>query len=441
MKKAAGLLCILLKGFLFTGFSVQIILGLVWMCLNFIESQQFGEPRGYLYPLLLGALGKFPQILYLLQLCMAGFAGYSLLKPILPAGRLWRIWCVLALMTLPMAMQCHLALLPYSLIGSFFMLELCCLREAMSGEGGINLKALAGAGVCWSMLALLLWEYKWLGLLPMALFFLLCLHRIYRNLRRLAYTALLLAAFCGIVAGLGSLTRETKEYERTFWFSMASRMTWPTIWQDYDRWPQELIELVPVWVCWETHYLPDNMEKVLQPAIENAVGREEAQECYRKMAGLSWSLRKTRIVRQIGWDMLIYAVPQAVLQEQLKGVGYDSYSGRNYEIMAMEHPILTKRYVDYSCWWFAAALWCTVLFSVALKAAGRRLFCKNGVLFAVLYVISAGGALMYYVMSGSGIADYKCMLAMSSLWIVPALFCMRKEQTDEGEASHMGKDR
>ena len=427
MKKAAEGLCILLKGILFIGFSVQIALGLVWMCMNFIEVQHFGQPQGFLYPLLLRVLGRVPWILYLLQLGLAGFSAYMLLKPVFPAGRLWRVWFVSALMTMPMAMQCHLALLPYSFVSSLLMLELSCLREASSGEREFGLQAFAGAGVCWVGLTLLLPEYGWLGLLPPAFTLLLRLPSLGRSLRRLVYSVLLLAAFGGIVAGIGNLTEEEKEYERTFWFSMASRMTWPTVWEDSSGWSQELLELLPWEMRWEISYTPGNMERILQPTLETAVGKEKAQEYYREMAVRSFCLRKTRIVRQIGADAVIYAAPQAVLQKQLKGRGYNSYSGRNYEIMAMEHPVLTKRYVNYSCWWFMVALGITVLFLAALKAAGRKLFQKGIVSLLAAYIVPLGGILAYYVMLGSGIADYKCTLTASTMWTVLALFCMGKD--------------
>lgn len=428
MKKAAEGLCILLKGILFIGFSIQIVLGLAWMCVNFIEVQEFGQPQGFLYPLLLGVLGKVPQILYLLQLGLAGFAAYLLLKPVFPTGRLWRVWFVLAFMSLPMAMQCHLALLPYSFVSSLLILEFICCREAMTKEGGFGLQAIAGAGVCWIGLTLLLSEYGWLGLLPLAFALLVRLPRLCRSLRRLAYSVLLLAALGGIVTGMVSLTKRAEDYERTFWFSMASRMTWPTIWEDSSGWSQELLELVPEGVRWKTTYIPSNMERILQPTLETAVGREKAQEYYREMAEKSFRLHKTWIVRRIGWDVLIYATPQAVLQEQLKGTGYDSYSGRNYEIMAMKHPVLTKHYVDYSCWWFSAALGGAVLFLAALKAAGRKLIKKGDVLLLAAYLVPAGGILLYYAMRGSGTADYKCTLALSTMWTVPALFCMAKNK-------------
>lgn len=437
MKKAAEGFCVLLKGMLFIGFSIRIVLGFVWMCANFMEIQQFDSPQGFLYPLLLGTLGKVPQILYLLQLGFAAFAGYILLKPILPERRFLHIWYVLAFMSLPMSIQCHLALLPHSFVSSLIQLELSCCREAMGSESGFELKALAGAGICWVGLALFLSEYGWLGLVPLAVTLLVRLPSLCRNLKKLAYGVLLLAAFCGITAGVMSLTKTEEEYERTFWFSMASRMTWPTIWQDSAGWPGELLEILPQETIWQTSYSPDNIEQIFQPALEKAVGREKAQEYYRQMAESSFQIRKSRIVRQMGWDLLIYAVPQAVLQRQLEGVGYDSYSGINYGVMTMKHPTLTKYYVDYSCWWFWTAMGITLFFLAALKAEGRRLLEKGVVLCLAVYAVSGGGMLAYYVMRGAGIADYKCTLAVSAMWAIPALFCIRKERSDE-ESSQLG---
>lgn len=427
MKKAAGELCILLKGMLLAGFSIQIILGLAWMCANFIEIQQFDGPQGFLYPVFLRIFGRTPQILFLLQLCLAGFAGYMLLKPILPKKRLWDVWCVLAFMTMPMAVQCHLALLPYSFVSSLFLLELSCCRESMKNGSKLGIRALAGAGVCWVGLALLLSEYCWLGLLPPTVTLLVQLPRFCRNLKKVAYSVLLLAAFGGIVAGAVSLTKTEDRYERTFWFSMASRMTWPTIWQDSACWSPELREILPEATVLQISYVPDNMERILQPALETAVGQAQAQEYYREMAEFSWWIRKSRIARQMGWDLLIHAVPQAVLQQQLEGVGYDSRSGMNYYVMGMKHPVLTKRYVSYYCWWFWTALGITLLFLAALKAGGRKLLTKDLVLRQTVYVVSGGGLLSYYVMRGSGIADYKCTLAVSALWVLPAIFCIRKD--------------
>lgn len=423
--KAAGKLCILLKGMLIAGFSVQIVLGLIWMFLNFIEVQQFGQPEGFLYPLLLRVFGKVPQLLYLLQLGLAGMAAYILVKPICSAGRIKYIWCVMAFMSLPMAMQCHLALLPYSFVSSLFLLELGCLRCAMECESGLDLKAMAGAGACWVGLALLLSEYRWLGLLPPALTVAVRLKHLCRSLRKLLLCALLIAAFSGIVAGIGSLTKTQENSDRTFWFAMASRMSWPTIWQDSDRWSQDLREIA-MEVCWETSCLPDNMDKVLKPVIEEAVGQAKAQEYYRQIALVAWNQRKFRIVRQIGGDALIHGAPQAVLQLQLMGVGYDSYSGRNYEIMLMNSPRLTKHYVDYSCWWFFCSMGLAVLLLGARCAAeGLRSFFRKSA-FPIVTAVSLAAVVFFYTMQGAGMADYKKTVAAAGMWSLMALWGIGK---------------
>lgn len=419
--KTAGKLCFLLKGVLIAGFSVRIVLGLSWMFLNFIEVQQFGRPEGFLYPILLQAFGQIPQLLFLLQLALAGLAGYMLLKPVCFPGRLKSIWYVLAFMTLPMAMQCHLALLPYSFVSSLLLLELSCLREATKSENGLNLRELAAAGGCWVGLALLLPEYGWLGLIPLVLAVTVRLNRLCKNLRRLALCVVLIAAFGGIVAGAGSLTKTEERAERTFWFNMASRMSWPTIWQDSEGWSQDLREIA-LDVCWETGYAPDNMEKVLKPAIETAVGPEKAQEYYREIAQRAWSGRKVWIIRQIGWDVLSHGVPQAVLQLQLTGVGYDSCSGRNYEIMLMNSPRLTKYYVNYSCWWFFWAMGLAVLlWGTRCVKEGFR-FSPGKAAFPIVTAVSLGTIVFFYTMQGAGIADYKQTVAAAGIWSLIALW-------------------
>ena len=168
MKKAAGYLITLLKSMLFIGFSIQIIFGLVWMCFNFTHVQEFGVPEGILYPLLLRIFGSVPQILYLLQLCLAWFCTRELIKPIVRLRTIWQNWYVLVLLTLPFSMQCHLALLPYSFVCSLLFLEVSFCRNAMAAEQGISCMELTKGAACWLILALLLPEYKWLGGIPLA---------------------------------------------------------------------------------------------------------------------------------------------------------------------------------------------------------------------------------------------------------------------------------
>lgn len=430
MRQAVGYLRTLLKEILFIGFSIQIVFGLVWMCFHFMQIQDFGEPEGFLYPYLLQLFNSVPQVLFLLQLALACFAANLMLKPVCRSGAFWRSWYVLALLTLPMAMQCHVALLPYSFVSSLLFLEVSFCGQAMRGSEGPNVTELAKGAACWLALALLLPEYGWLGGIPLVLVVLFRLPRLRNKLRRFVYCVLVIAAFGGMIAGVNGLTRTEEGYQGSFWFSLASRTTWPTIWNDAYGWPAELRAITES-VLGETTYSPGNMERLLQPAIEDAVGVEQAQAYYRLMARQAWQLRKSMIIRQAGWDALVYVLPQVMLPLQLEGEGYDSFSGRNYEIMRRDAPLLTKYYVDYSCWWFVTALAATVLLAATGLIAGERLFPRGTFVFLTVCVLSAGAITIYYVMRGAGISDYKCTLAVSAVWTVWALFHMREEQLNE----------
>ena len=116
------------------GFSVQIVLGLVWMVCNMGAVQDFAVVSTGIYGVAAGLLGKAFPVMYVLQLAAACYAGQRLISrlcnknPDNRRSRLFALWGSLALMTLPMAMQCHMAMLPYSLVCSAGLLQLsfCC---------------------------------------------------------------------------------------------------------------------------------------------------------------------------------------------------------------------------------------------------------------------------------------------------------------------------
>ncbi|MCH5337491.1 MAG: hypothetical protein J1E03_01810 [Acetatifactor sp.] len=429
MKKAAVQLCVLLRSFLFIGFSIQILLGLAWLCTNFMEVQAFAPAGGLLYPLLLQMFGGIPQFLYILQLGAAFAVGYVLIKPYGRQSKFWKIWYVLAFMTFPMALQCHLALLPHSFVSSLILLELMFCRGIFAGEGGVSVARFARAAACWLGLALLLPEYVWLGIIPPVLTLLLHLRKLCKQIRQLVYCVLLIAAFGGMIAGLRSLASlEGKEGgQNTFWFSMASRTAWPRLLEDHPRWSEELRAIVEN-VVWDTSRSPDNMERIFKPVLEQAVGEDQAQEYYREIAKIGWQMNKRQIVNQIAGDLLAYAAPSSVLQLQLSGRSYAFISGRNYEIMCMNHPRLTKYYVSYSCWWFFTAMGATVLLILSSCMAGERLISLSKFKFWAVVVIWSGVLVCFYTMQGAGIADYKYTIAVASLWSLLALVAMGRRE-------------
>ena len=412
------------------------------MCFNFTDVQKFAQVEAGIYPLLVRSFGAVPQILYFLQLAAAGAADYLLIRRICPVGRFWNVWYVLALLTLPMAMQCHLALLPYSFVSSLFLLELCFCGEAMVEVKGLRVVELTKAGVCFLALAMLLPEYRWLGIIPLLLTVLVRLLSFRKNVRQLAYCVVIVVAFAGMIAGLGSLTESGEKTTTSFWFSMAGRMAWPTLWDDADKWSDDLRSITKE-VLWDAIDSPGNMERMLQPAVESAVGTGQAQGYYREMTVLAWRLHRPQIAKQLVWDVLTYAVPQAVLQAQLTGRGYDSYSGRNYEIMFMRHPLLTKYYVGYSCWWFGVSLAVTVFLAGARLTLEKDFFRKGISAFLAVMLFSMGSVVFFYTMRGAGIADYKCTVAVAVFWMILSFYCMAGKpvfRKDKGNAAERLED-
>lgn len=429
MKKAAVRLCVLLRSILFIGFSIQILFGLAWLCTNFTEVQTFAPARGLLYPLLLRLFGGIPQILYLLQLGAAFTAGYILIKPNGRSRQFWRIWYVLAFMTFPMALQCHLALLPHSFVSSLILLELGFCRRIFDREDSVSVPEFARAVACWLGLALLLPEYAWLGMIPPILTVLLHLRKLCKHMRQLAYCIILMAAFGGMIAGLRSLTAPegTEGSQNTFWFSMASRTAWPKLGEYQIFWSEELRAIVGN-VVWDIGNSMDKMEGAFKPVLEQTVGEEKAQEYYREMTEVAWHYNKEQIVKQIVWDLFTYAAPSSVLQLQLSGRSYATVSGRNYEIMGMNHPRLTKYYVAYSCWWFFVALGATGLLALSGHMAGEWLFSIRKLAFPAVVVICSEVLVCFYIVQGAGIVDYKYTIAVASLWSLPALTAMGRRE-------------
>ena len=440
MKKAALRLNLILKWFLFAGFSVRILCGAVWMCLQFGKTQAFEEVEEGIYPLLAGSLGQIPQILYLLQLAAAFWAGWALVGAVRPVGKFLRCWCAAALMTVPMAMQCHMAILPYSFVSSLSVLELaCCLKVQKDGQN-ISLRHLAAAGCCFVGLTLLLPEYCLLGAVPIAVTLILKRKALLEDTGRLLYACLLMAAFCGAAGGICGLAREGEpDFQERFWASAAARTAWPVLLKDYEEWPEEL-RLADDEVLREVTRYPENMKSIFLPVYKEAAGGENAVSCYREMAGISWQRHRTQILKQIVWDVLIYGATEAVLPLQLKGRSYDSHSGVNYGMLTMEHPLFTKYYVWYSCLWFWASLGAAALLkSLRVFRRGPR---KNAGASAVKgFLITAvswlGAVVLYYTMQGAGTADYKYTAAAAVLWAVPSLLEMTggpEEHTAESVA-------
>ncbi len=459
-RKVAGHLCAVLKGILFIGFSIQAVMGLVWMCLNFTAVQEFAPEKSAAYDALCLLTGDCAPLMYLLQLSAAAFADWRILGAIRREGVKWRVWGTVVLLTFPMAMQCHLALLPWSFAGSLLLLEWSFVIELLQKRerSGRNF-ALAGLSGCWPLLAVFLPEYRLLGGIPAVLAVLLhmgqqlwrkpsrgenpgeeeAFGKGVREKKRLWQELLLTLAAAGLAIGAGTAARAASGIEeRSVSFALACRTVWYSIRADHYGWPDELQQVMEEEDhVYEISLAPDNMDRIMKPLMEERFGEEQAKAYYRYMAKNSWEHRKTAILSQMRWDMAGYAATPLILQRQLEGAGYDSYSGRNYEIMRNHAPVWTGLYVAYSCRWFGCFSVTALLLSLTL-IIGRQTFCgaggfpwKNSLKGIFVCGLSAGAVVLWYTLQGSGIMDYRKSFAVSSIWLIWALTAMREEETHE----------
>ena len=437
MKKIAAELAVILKGILFTGFSIQTIMGIVWMCFNFIHLQDFGEPEGILYPVLRNALGGAYPLLYLGQLCAAFFAAHFFLQSLYPAKGFLSVWRDFVLLTFPLALQCHLALSPYSLVSSFVLVEASLAIRLCRDREVFDVRLFAAEGLCWLMLTLLLPEYLALGGVLFLLTGAVGAAGMFRRHQKQSLGSLLVvcAACLGIVLGCVSLSErwENPFRREELAVSLFSRFAWQNMWNDMGQWPPEVQEALGEQTAEVSRYA-DNVRLIMKPVMDENFEAERKVQYYLRMAEIGWRMHSSVVIRQIGWDALGYGVTPLILPLQLEGRAYDAYSGRNYELMMSHTPILTSRYVRYSCWWFGCMLAVAALLWIAGRSAGRKAERCPGPAGVLLCIFTLGWIVVWYTMRGAGLMDYKCTVAVNLFWVAAALTVMRRgmgNATDE----------
>lgn len=446
MKKAAGSVLQILKGIFFIGFGVQILLGAAWTCCNFTRLQEFSVSGGFLYQALRALAERAFVLLYVVQLALAGAVGYAWMGLCHRGSPFLRAWGTLCLLTFPMALQCHLAVSPYSLSGSLFLLELFFAVRAVREEDKTLWKT-AGACACWMALTFLLPEYFLLGLVPVLLTALLKLPAWRKELRRLAGVLLLAAAFGGLMAGIRELAGGENPFSReNAALALFSRMGWPTIWNDAMAcWTDDEIPGLSVQALQDTSNRAEDFWRVLKPLADEAFTADEAAAFFLKKASVGWILRPGQVLKQCVWDGLCYVASPVCLPAQLRGFGGATYSGRNYELMLQRTPRLSGTFMRYGCWWFTAALPMAVLAIPARRlASGRNAAVwdgqgvpvqagRSGSLWGAwkagfLCALSAAALALLYTMRGAGRMDYKCTVAVVLLWLAWMQGVMRKDE-------------
>ncbi len=418
MRNAVRYLADLLKKIIFLGFGIQIILGIVWMCFNLPYFREFGAEGGPVYRLLYPLLTKCYPLTYLLQVLCAFCAGMLCLGKLNPGMASAKKWLGgLTLLTLPLAMQCHLSVSPYSFAASAFLCGMVSTACAFRNPGK-RLREYA-KGAVWFAIAPLFVPACFLpGLLTLLVALAASLYRLRKQMGLFARMAVVTAACIGLTAGVFSLDGTALLPDReTVYFHLAGRLCWPKLFADHSVWPEDLQEIYRDSVL-EISCYADEMEQSFRPIMLAHFDKETAVEQYRVLMRIARNRHKTLLRKQMAGDFATYLAAPVFLPLQLKGRLSVSYAGRNYEQMLEHTPVLSARYVNFGCVFFPVAGLAAVLAAVLAVAGGSRKISKQNAASEMITLTSSVSLCLVFTLRGAGIADYKGTIAVSLLWML-----------------------
>lgn len=449
-----------LKNLLYLMTGAQILLGLGWMFFQFEILPAFSmseelmqmsrtwvidEYTGVGYPVvlffanLLESYFKIPfyQWVYVLQLGMAFFSGKFLLSKLFQEKG-WKfktIWGSFYIMSIPMIMQCHMAILPFSFTLSAIFFAIGFIIQIVNSEYFFKDFIFLGISIGISILFFpdIFWLYLFLSfLLGCYLFFQS------KNWKKVVLFLLVAGFFLGsgktvnvLVQEPGSLGKIQKSVSAT----LLGRVVWPYFDLDYYFWPWQVKDCVLQEEAWSISCYPERVSGVFGPAMEEKYGKKEASGFYMEMVQSCFNVRTRQIVGEIKRDFLAYTCPQISLLRQLKGDGV-SLNAYNYKQMQRANPMLTKVYMKYFFASFVFLFILSIFLILYQRIKGKRTYrlCeKAGMIFILL---SGMWQIIYCTLGTAGTMDYKNALFVVSIYgilILGGLESVRKKGETNGQ--------
>ncbi|MCR5801621.1 MAG: hypothetical protein K6G57_04745 [Lachnospiraceae bacterium] len=391
-----------LKYFLYIGFSIQIILGIIWGVLNISAVQPLGEfqvkmlsEKGYA-----GAA----SLIYLIQFALALYSvGYFFVSSgIVKVGRKTAIWCAFAINTFPMIMQVHMALLPYSLLFSLTFLFFSFYAE----------KRPLPMCMVWILSAVVMPEYGALLLIPALVAVIKSADK--KSVKIAMLTAVIAVSagslVCGGICGHRPRTVAETMYEKVAW-SFYTKDSWRWMPVFYDTLGQESMETAMT--------DPGKVDSEIVRRSIDKMGKDEAEHWFDFYAKVALKESSNGLLPEIAKDALGNAVSPVMMIAKFKGIGNHSYMLGNYAAMKRHTPMLTKIYVYFGLCWFPVAVAAGMICStIMLIGKNRTLWKAGGSVF--LFMILTGGmmAAWHTLTDPSGTQDYKVTTFVTSLWLI-----------------------
>ena len=427
---------------------LQIGLGFLWAVANWGKVPGFEESRellfmaetlqpddytGLLYPVcikgshLLEGWTGLPScgFVYGLQLVVAYFSYQYFLRWIVSPKPEKRMHLqkrmpvyVGFLITIPVVLQVHMAVLPYSLASSFFVVLLARVLQVCLAESAVKKKDFYGIVVFWILSAQFCPDYFWLSTVAVGIG---AVWYIGKHKEAVRKWILLMVLMIACMVGLNSFWQtpgSTGKMERTFGGIMLTRFVWPNFNELSFFWDKEVKESFTVEELSVLSTYPEKVFTDFGPVIEQKYGKKRAGEIYWNMVKISLKMDTKDVLYPVIEDGAAYLCPPLSVYLQLRGMG-TSYTGWNYGRMKDYTPLITKYYVEISLkLWIYLLIAGTLLlllniFSRVWCPAKEKARIRSIVGYCILNGLVVNG---WYVMVSGNMQDYKKVLMITILW-------------------------
>lgn len=449
---------------IYISMGIQIVLGIVWALANFTkvpgfeesselllmaENMQMDDYTGFLYPLcvkgcnlLAGWTGlPFCVFLYVLQLVAAYFSYVYFIRWIIspkPEKRrhLQKRMPVYAgfLITIPVVLQVHVAVLPYSLASSFFIVLLARVLQVCLSESQVKKKELYGIGAFWILSTLLCLDYLWLSAVAVGIGAIWYVKKHKEAAWKWILLMVISIIFCMSLNACFLTPESTKKMEKSLAGVMLTRFVWPNFNELSFFWDEEVKESFTVEELSMISTYPEKVFTHFGPMMEQKLGKKRAEEIYWNMVKTSLQMDTKDVLYPVIADGVAYLCPPLSVYLQLQGMG-TSYTGWNYGRMKDYAPLITKYYVE-----IALKLWIYLLIAGSILLllnrfpkiwlpAKEKARNRNIVAFCVVTGLVVNG---WYVMASGNMQDYKKVVVITILWGFLMIAVLRRSLERKG---------
>lgn len=439
---------------------IQIALGMLWGITNlgkvpvFQESKELidmsrtlvaDEYTGYAYPLLIRGVSmaagwfRLPMcgILYVIQLFAAYHCYESFLRLVVfreqgnkLLGRKRMSFYIAFIMTVPMILQVHLAVLPYSLASSLFVALLAkiadvCLREEGERKNdGIQIICL------WIGSSMICLDYLWLSgaaVVSGVIWYAVTHKKVAgRMVLAVLISVLSINGLNTVLLTPGSSGKIQKSVEGV----LLRSVVWPKFLELSFFWEPQVREV------WDSHELmqicvsPEKVTYEFGPVMDRVLGKEEANRIYADMIKKTLKIDTANVLLGLGQDGVAYLCPPISVKIQLQGIG-DSYTGWNYGRMKDYTPRITKYYVEYAlnAWMYfmvaAGVLWLLSLFPKEWQPEAKKRKRRRVSAYCTVVILTID---IWYVLTCGNIQDYLRVPAITTLWAFLLIGMLRRSE-------------